>query len=214
MFRAKRGRPSAANRRIRSRNARAARPDAADRLANPAAIRTNCSGVSAINSGRSEIRELAQARSPHHGLAHDRDHGHAHPEGVQDWWYAHCRGTCPARRRCGGRAPDTAREAGRRRRSRDRARRLPVPADPASVAVAALGGQDHQSRAIDGPAALAPTASEHAALTLQKLFRQPNVMWPFAKAGSALTAGSAGQRIVAPESVGQADRLLASRRSS
>ena len=28
------------------------------------------------------------------------------------------------------------------------------------------------------------------AFTLQKLFRQPNVMWPLSKAGKALTAGS------------------------
>ena len=44
--------------------------------------------------------------------------------------------------------------------------------------------------------------------TLQKLLRQPNVMQPFSTAGKALTAGSRGKRIVAPEGVGKADRFL------
>ena len=147
-------------------------------MANPAAIRTYCSGLSAINSGRPRFLSW-EGPLPNHRLTHDRNDGHPHPERVQA-------GGMPV---VGDRIEANvdavvdleilrARSAGNKGDAVGRDR-FPFQQIQRVLAVAPFGSQDQQLRAIDGLEDLPAQSFTTAALTLQKLLKHPKVTEPF-----------------------------------
>ena len=131
-------------------------------------------------------------RPAHGGLAHQRHDRHAHPERVQAGGVAVVGETCPARRRCGGRVPGTAgAAAGRRTSTRSGAIAFALPAGPARVGGGRLRGPASAVASVGTARSTSAHSCSTAALTLQKLFRQPKVTWPLRpRPAEALTAGS------------------------
>ena len=190
MFRANRGASISGEVCIRCRRVARRLPRRARSSANSAAMRTYCSGSGGDQFRQAEIHQLAQTGSPHDRLPHQGHDRHAHPKRVQA-------GRVPV---VGNRiqsdvdavvsTASTAAWAGGRRTSRDRGQRLPRPAGPAScwrcVPSPARSVSRERSTALRTRAQIFRTSG----LTLQKLLRQPNVIYPFSAAGRALTAGS------------------------
>ena len=208
MLRAKRGASISGDCSIRWRRVRAGRVRRGKSPASSAAIRTYCSGRVGDQFGQAQVHELAEAGAADDRWPHEGDHGHAHPEGVQAGGVAVVGEGVQPQVDAGGKAPDTAGGAGGRR-TFTRSGAMPSCASKSSVRWRWLpfGGQISNLRTLDGLEDSGPEF-QHGGVDLAEVVEAAEGDVALRQGGQGVDGRFAAERIVAPESVGQADRLL------
>ena len=140
-----------------------------------------------------QVAQLAPAGPADHRLAQQRQGRDPHPECVQAGGVTVVGQRIQARDRSDDRASDTPAAGVCRRSPRGPRRSLRARARPGHGPALEPGGARSTSRDRGTARSTSAQSVRHPSLTLQKLFRQPNVIAPDSSAGSALTGGlSAG----------------------
>ena len=158
--------------------------------AKSAAICTYSSGVCAISSGRPALLRMLTPARPTAVRPDKRHHRNSHPQRIAAWSCRRSRGTGPGQCRCGRRSGNIP-QAGAWPTNSSRSGSIPRSARKRSQQIRGdlPPGECSSSRAFASRSSSFAHVSSVSGVTLQKLFRQPKVIFPACNAGNSFTGG-------------------------